>query len=474
MDLLPEKIKENEILLELDKENELAIDQVQKSESEEERSGFMKKLISSGISHGVPNCFLTTDYYMMMMIIKNFFVAGGNSELGAASAFFTVYYSLLLHVTNLALNDTQGILGSKDIGKINGSEDKRMNQDSEKIQHRKPFLRFKQSVITGLLIFSFLCLAPSFFFKYFLMRVLNIDERLAIISQDMVVWALPGMAVRIVNDCLKTLLQNYKHSRILGYCYIVLVVLFGVFSAVIIFYLKLKASSTGVILFFFELFGLILCFYFLKDLKSKKGWKSLDFSLVGISEEISLFLKQFLNFWIVDAPNYFVYEIQNFIISFTYSNEQIAVYTLNSTLVYLTYSLSVGFGVEARTMISREIGKNNLIKVRKYLKGFKILFIYLSAILTVLYFLFFQSSIKMEFYGKEGNFVREILDKLSYLWLIRCISLYFSGLQINLLKSAGMNHVLHYFYTIPSLFVPVFSFILCLYFGYGGSWTCSC
>lgn len=195
-----------------------------KEDSEEELS-FIKQLISSSFSHGLPNCCLSGDYHITMTMIKNFFIMGGNSDLGAASAFFTAYYSLLVHITNLALNDTQGILGSKDIGL-----DQMVDQYSQGNRCRKPFLRFKQAVITGLIIFSFFCIIPSFFYSLFLMKILDVDEELAVLIQDMVIWALPAMAIRIINDALKTFLQNYKHAKILGYSYMVLIGVFFLYQ----------------------------------------------------------------------------------------------------------------------------------------------------------------------------------------------------------------------------------------------------
>lgn len=235
----------------------------------EEEIKFIKQIISSSLNNGIPNCLLSADYSILMTIINNFFVAGGKPELGAASAFFTVYYTLLMHTTNLALNDTQGILGSRYIG-LHEKKDVDCDLTSERDQWKKPFLIFKQSVVVGLFVFTFFCLIPSFFYATFLEKFFGVDGLLATLSQDMVVYALPGMMIRTVNDCLKTYLQNYKQTRILGYCYAVLVFVFGIVSAFVILFLKIEASSTGVILFFFEIVGLMLSSYFLMDLKKKK------------------------------------------------------------------------------------------------------------------------------------------------------------------------------------------------------------
>lgn len=201
----------------------------------------------------------------------------------------------------------------------------------------------------------------------------------------------------------------------------ILIAVFALISALSTYVLKLEESSIGINLFFFELIGIIICLYTLKELKESKGWgESFNFSLKNIKRDLKYFITEFLNFWVMDAPPYFIYEVQNAVVSFTYSNEQIAAYSINSTLVYVIYSMSAGFTIEARTMINREIGKKDYEKVARYLNGFKIFFGSLAVVITTTSFLLFFSLINFGFYGEKGTETRSIMNSLNYVWIIRC------------------------------------------------------
>lgn len=93
-----------------------------------------------GIKEGIPNALMLADYYVVILVIKLCLSMANNQTNTAASAYFTVYYSLMLHCTNYAIVETQGILGSKDIGAKNF----KLNS-----------LRFRQSVTSGLILFFF-------------------------------------------------------------------------------------------------------------------------------------------------------------------------------------------------------------------------------------------------------------------------------------------------------------------------------
>lgn len=384
--------------------------------------------------------------------MKNFLISTGNAQLAASSAYFTVFFSILLHITNLAISDTQGILGSNDIG--------------EK-KHKNAFMKFKQGIVLGIALFFITCVLPSFFYAGFLTYFLDIDEGLAISSQKMVIWALPAMFVRTVNDSLKTFLQNHKFSRMLGYCYVGLITCFTILGGVLVFIVKLEESSVGVVLFFFELSGVLFGTYFFLQLKKKEGWEEVNYSLSEVSKDFEIFVENFISFWIMDSPIFLMYEFQNVIISFTYSNEQIAVYTLNSTLTFVITSLSSGFTIQTRTMINREIGRKNFEKVIHYLKGFQIFFVVLGVVAGVFIFIGFSLLVFFGFYGEESSSLRSYMFYLGLIFLFRTFIPFYSGFLMNSIKSAGMTDIGQYLATIPRLLGSGFCYLICLYFGYG-------
>lgn len=386
------------------------------------------------------------------MFVKNFLISSEDPIVPAGSAFFTVYFSLLLHVTNLALNDTQGIIGSKQVGKRD---------------YQTVFTTLKQSIIVGFIMLLIFCYLPALFYSSLLESYFQIDSELARMSQRMVVWALPAMAIRTLNDCLKTFLQNYECSKDLGKKYVVLITICIILSGVSIYVLKLGESSLGIILFIFEFSGVLICIYEFQKLKKREEWEDLDYSLKGASKDIKHFLVEFIDYYVMDAPPYFMFEVSNFIISLTYSNEQIAIYTLNSTLIFVIYSFSVGFTILARTSMNQEMGKKNFKNVIRYLKGFKTFFLILAAILSALNFAVFWILIKTGFYGEEGNYTRETIYYLNFLWIIRIFTPTYNSFVNNAVKSARMTNIGKYLYTYPRFLGPLICYLLCLYFGFG-------
>lgn len=405
-------------------------------------------IVKSSIKEGIPNSLLTGDYYILISIIKNCLIALGNDPVTTASAYFTVYFSLLLHTVNYALIDAQGILGSQHIGEV---------------MQKKACLRLKQSIFLGLFLFIFSAVLPSFFYERFLFNFLDLPANVSEISQRMVIWSLPGMALRTISDCLKTFLQNHKRSVNVGYSYLLLLIFTSILTFILINLGGMKEESVGVILFFYEFFGLIICLFFLWGLR---GTEYLDFSL-EYKTEFKLFIKNFINFYFVDFPGNFVFESQNFLVTLTHSNAQIMIYSILSSLIFNHYSLNSGFVVNVRTMLNRAIGEKDFVKVKNYLGIFKNFFLKVALIFSIGIIAILSLLELVGVYGEKGSEKRSLMAIIKWTVFVRFfINTYFCFASTTL-KSVRKASLVIYFYSVPYFASPVASFLVGIYLDWG-------
>lgn len=388
------------------------------------------------------------DYYLLIAILKNSIMGAGNNTLTAATAFFTVYHSLLLHTTNIALVDTLGIMASQDIG-------------AKKMKYAS--LRLKQSITIGFLAFFVLTVFPSFFYKNFLINFLGVDSDVAELSQTIVIWSLPAMGVRILNDCLKTFLQSRKKEIFLGKLYTGMVVFFLILTLILINGLGYQVIAFELILFLFELVGVGAClfsFWYLEE------YKELNFSL-KFSFELKTFLKLFLDNYLTDSPMNLLFEFENFLVNLSHSNEEMAIFTIFSTLLFVFYNFASGLTIDVRTSINHEIGRNDFESVRKYLQGFK-KFYWIAAFFCSLMFLLMMFGFELTgVYGEPGSETRSLASIMKYLFFVRS---YFSFVYCFIkiaLKSGGMVRYLHYFDVLPNFNRPLCGYIMSYYFDFG-------
>jgi Na+-driven multidrug efflux pump len=204
-------------------------------------------ILRKNCRYGIPSAFSIGDYFMCSLLLKFLVAATEDHELAAATAYYTAFFSCLMQAMNLGIIETQGIFGSQAFG----------NKDFQYLH-----LLLRQSVFTSTLMFLIFTIPPSFFIKTALEAV-GIDHIIAERSQNLVVYALPGMFLRIINDNLKTFIQSQGHMRSLGIANIMVYLPLIPFSYFTIVKWHLGAMSFGLSIMFYEVLVFIMCLYFL-------------------------------------------------------------------------------------------------------------------------------------------------------------------------------------------------------------------
>lgn len=388
---------------------------------------------------------MLADYYIIILILKHFLSSYGNIKLVAASAYFTIYFSLLINSINFALIDTHGLLGSHDIANN---------------LNRLACLRLKQTILLGTIMFFFFSIIPNFYYPTFLINFLNVDPEIAHSAQVMIFWSLPAMFLRTLNDSFKTFLQNQGVTTEIGYYYLILV---GIFLPLIYFLIEiieLKVKLVGITLFLFEGTGLVISLIYFKGLK-----RSLDFS-VPIRTKLKDYTSLFLKHYIIDFPGILQFELENFIVTLRDSVEEIAVFTIFSSSIYVIIFMASGFTFEVRKRMNRALSYNNPFDCVSYLRMFKSIFFFSGLFFAGIWLLIswclenmggYDNEEKLKFYFKSGK----------YYLFFRAFFLFFIGYQLASLRVVGVKDKISWFYSIPEALNNFGSYFLGIYLGYG-------
>lgn len=75
--------------------------------------------------------------------------------------------------------------------------------------------------------------------------------------------------------------------------------------------------------------------------------------------------------------------------------------------------------------------------------------------------------LKFNVYGKEGSEVRQIMKYMNFIIFLRNWSGIFGNFIHTSLKTAGATKMVRNFYTFPYMVIPLGSYIVGIYFGFG-------
>lgn len=408
----------------------------------------IEDMIDDTFSKGIPSSILASDHYLILFLINICLVARGNLDIMLAGVYFTIYFSITVQGVTAALIETQGILGSFDIG-------------SNRL--RSACLRLKQSLVVGSLFFIVLALIPAFFYSVFLENVVGVRKELADLSQKMVLFGLPGIGIKMLNEGFKTFIQNHRKHIELSYTYVVLLI-FSIFGVCyLINFSKVSVeTSVGIIFFVYELCGLISCLGWLLPLYYKD---KLDFSLV-LKLEIFLFSRVFTEFFLKNFPILLVLEFQKYIIFMVGSDFQLVVYSLLSTLFFLNKTISGGFMTEVNSRIPNAVDQENYEKLQKYLSFFKTFFLLFSFIFSIFHLLIILVLNYFGAFGPEDSDIRQFVDFSVFPLAFKCFSDFYTGFEIAALTSMGKTNFAKFVNIVPYLAYGLASYVIGIYLNF--------
>jgi Na+-driven multidrug efflux pump len=163
--------------------------------------GSIFSLVVTCFKDGIPSSFTIGDYNLLTLLTKALLSQDDDVELSAASSYFTAYYSLFFVTAVLAIQETQGIYGSRAFGKR---------------KYRQLNLIMRQSLFAGFLLYTTFGILPYFGLRPILAKFGN-SESLIQKSCKMILCCYPGMGIRLINDCIKPFLQSQGQELLKEY-----------------------------------------------------------------------------------------------------------------------------------------------------------------------------------------------------------------------------------------------------------------
>lgn len=395
----------------------------------------LKSLVKSALTTGIPSSFSVGDYYLLLLTTKIMISSTGNTQLLACSAYFTAYFSLLLHAINLGTVETQGILGSQAYGR---KEYKRTN------------LFLRQALLLETFLFAFLTVLPSFFFSGFLRKyVIEEDNHtkigLAEKSQKMIMMALPGMFLRLINDNIKVFIQNQDESLIkkLGLRNMGLYALSIPLGYFVIIYLRVEESSLGIIIFIYEAISLLICW---RIIKTDIHEQSKDTSL-PVLQEFGYFARQSTKNFLVDYPSFLAVDGENIVASLAGGNNltdgkaQISIHSLFFNIGSVSYTFFIGFLVLMRTTVNHKIGEKKYKQARDYFLKYERLIIGIQVFAFIVLCLTHWCILR-PFAVYEDNRVLYWADKVYLLYFFNSVDLGIEALYNNIIRTFQKQNLL--------------------------------
>lgn len=216
-------------------------------------SGVLKDFMLSGTL----NILSTADYIITIMLLNTYLLQGGNVSLGGAVSYVNMFTNIVTFALTMGYNFTM----------MNFS-----GQCSGKQEYRKINLYYRQVAFFSNLNFLIFGIGGWFLLPYG-QRALSMDEETIGYTSQLLLVCLPAIFIRTNEDNLKYLLRGQGIIKQVGMGINVAVVLFLVYSYVIMVTLDMGIYGYGLCLFIYEVTSCsvsIYCFFRIMNAKCRE------------------------------------------------------------------------------------------------------------------------------------------------------------------------------------------------------------
>lgn len=334
----------------------------QNSKYSKENESFMT-MMKNNLVEGLPSSFTYGDYYACSMILKALVASTTNLNLSAATSYFSFYYGILMYSINTGIMESQSIIGCQAIARKN---------------YKRANLLARQSVLTGLLYFGLFVLIPIPFLKQIFASIGVLPELLPEIM-SLIVWTIPPMISRTINDNLKIFVQNQGFIRQLGISEFFVFIFFVAFSYYLIIKLELGAMGFGLGLLSYELSSLTVTIYFIK----RKCMKQTLITSIPIFTEFKNFFLYASNVFLSKFWVHLIWDSMNLVIGFLNEKPQMAAMSLGFNVMYLNYCTARGLQAYNGIIINEFFGRLRIDKAKKFFVNTLRVMITLSVIISL-------------------------------------------------------------------------------------------
>lgn len=283
------------------------------------------------------------------------------------------------------------------------------------------------------------------FLNYFVIPKDELGQGLAEKSQKMVILALPGMFLRLVNDHIKVFIQNQDESLIrkLGVRNMTLYAFSVPLGYLVVVYFKFEEASLGIIIFIYEAICLLICY---KMIKQDINAETKDTSL-GIFHEFWYFTKQSVKNFIVDYPAFLAVDGENYVASLAGGkipaeiNAQVSIHGLFFNIGSVFYTFFIGFLVLMRTTVNHKIGEKKFKEAKDYFIKYERLIMFVQ-ILALLMLCLVHLFILRPFDIYEDKLMLSWADKVFFFYFFNSADLGIEALYNNIIRTFQKQNLL--------------------------------
>lgn len=184
-------------------------------------------------------------------------------------------------------------------------------------------------------------------------------------------------------------------------------------------------------------------------------------------KNLGFYLENFFDFFKIEFPPILVFEFQNFVISMLNNKPHIIVFTIYTASIFVLKYLSLGFLIEMRTVLNRNLGARDLKGTLRDKKIFGKFFLILAFCLGLLPLAILSTLEFSGVYGDRQNEVRRLMSLVKYLLFIRIFSNVLFFYEISLIKFIKLSDKAVKYFSIPYCLMNISSYLLGIYFNYG-------
>ena len=332
------------------------------------------------LRYGIPNIMSSGDYLIAKIVLKLIITSTEYYPLLSATDHHNTISEILVNTFNLGLLETLGIFGAQAFA-------------SSKKERLK--LMLNQSLWISFVFFVLICF-PIYYLNADFLRLYGVQDERSLVNYDnLTLYSLPAILLKLQTDCYKHFLYSQGLFSELGILCTLNLLLLPAHAYVLIVHFRLKNFGYGLSLVLLELGNVLICQYFQTkkiDKRTKKVRYTLRYNRGWyLCQWFKNSFTQYHLYLVIELAIYTIYVI----------GSQIQVQTISIFFNLLTGFLAVAEGlyIYPRTKLNYLIGKGARTQAKRLIFDYVSSFVILSLLISI-----------FAYYGLKAGFGVFVVD----------------------------------------------------------------
>lgn len=300
----------------------------------------------------------------------------------------------------------------------------------------------------------------AYFIDLFMENLLKFDKEISKNTKLIILFSLPGIFLRCLNEILKNYLKIFSLIENLTNKLLIIALITIYTGHFIIVKLNLLKIGVGLIIFLNELAVLVTQIYIIvRDIDEEMRFSGLE-----ITKDFKKNLKEVSKTLISVIPTCFIQNLPTVLIGISHNYHEVIALNILLNIEIIDSSLISGFSISPWKKINKNLAENNFENAYKVYRSYVKSYSLVSLVFFVLYFVIFRFLGKSELLRFEE--VKEIFSSCSFLFVLRLsfsILYYLLDLAILALEKKKLISFISF---VDGILVFTL-YLIGVYFGYG-------